>query len=96
MGRQFLVGAAVTMVFMIFGLRMEARMPDQAGPGEEIVEFHGLRVYEAKIPSAVEHSPIRALAVVYGVIAAGMIVGGAGAVLLGRLGKRAESEPRAD
>lgn len=93
MGRQFLVGAAVTLVFLLFGLRLEARMPDQAGPGEEIVEFHGLRVYEAKIPSAVDHSPIRALAVVYGVIAAGMMVGGAGAVLLGRLRTRAEPAP---
>ena len=94
MGRRFLIGAAIAIAVLALGLQLESRMPDQAGPGEETVAFHGFCVFrqEIKPADAEQHSPYPALAVAGGVIAAAAIVAGTLVMLLGRPWRHACSQ----
>jgi hypothetical protein len=78
MGRRFLVGAATAVVILMLGLRKESRMPDQAGPGEEAVAFHGFCVYRREISRAEAErlSPYPALLAAGRTVAAGAVVAG--------------------
>lgn len=49
MGRQFLVGFATTLLLVALGARIDFRGPDQAGPGEETVSIHGIRIFHREI-----------------------------------------------
>lgn len=49
MGRQFLVGFATTLLLVALGTRINFRGPDQAGPGEETVSIHGIRIFHREI-----------------------------------------------
>jgi hypothetical protein len=96
MGRRFLIGAATALVVLLLGLRLESRLPDAAGPGEETVTVHGLCVYRRGIQraDAGEHSPWPALLAAAGAIVAGSVLAGAMVATFGRRPGRQNSDDR--
>lgn len=87
MGRHFLQGFAVTLVLLLIGLRLEARFPDAAGPGEESVSFHGVCVYRRPIVRVEPNSGRQALLVAIGVVILGSAAGGGLALVVSLLRK---------
>lgn len=100
MGRKFLTRALLAFLLLPFALRLESRLPDSAGPGEESVALFGMGIYRKQITRADvgRHSSIPALLVSGAVLTVGALIGGGLAVVIHRVLKKSSeaAQPRGD
>lgn len=74
---------------MTLGVRIDSRMPDEAGPGEEKVAIHGVTIFHREIDKdlAKTFSPVPALATMAITVTLLSVLGGSVAVFFAMLQK---------
>ncbi len=93
----FLGWFATALILLVFGLRMEMRMPDQNGPGEEFVEIHGIRIFHRPIdrPEVVKQAPYSAIVTAVTVIGLGSVAAGLLGVIWNLVKRMTQGPPAA-